>query len=90
MTRVVPETVALKLLKARLLTLLCCMLSTKIVWAGLVLVTVLTPFDKLMLMPLPAATVSPLAPNPLMVSCEPLMLEVAPAPKMISSTVPAA
>ena len=89
MTRVVPETVVVKLLNARLLTL-CCMLSTKIVWAGLVLVTVLTPFDKLTPMPLPAVTVSPLAPNPLMVSCEPLMLEVAPAPKMISSTVPAA
>ena len=45
------------------------------------------PVLVLMPMPVPAVTVSPLDPNPLMVSCEPLMLEVAPAPKMISSTV---
>ena len=90
MTRVVPETVVVKLLKARFVRLLCWMLSTNIVWAGLVLAMVFTPFDSEIAMPFPAATVSPLAPNPLIVNCPLLKVDVAPVPNMTSETVPAA
>ena len=68
-------------------------MSTSMVCAGLVLPMVFTPFESEILIPFPAATVSPLVPvqNPLTVSC-PLLLrvDVAPAPNMTSETVPAA
>ena len=52
---------------------------------------VFTPFDSETAMPFPAVTVSPLAPNPPIVSCPlPLRVDVAPAPNMTSETVPAA
>ena len=53
---------------------------------------VFTPFDSEILIPFPAATVSPLVPvsNPLIVNCPLLKVDVAPAPNMTSETVPAA
>ena len=62
------------------------------VCAGLVLPMVFTPFESEILIPFPAATVSPLVPvpNPLIVNCPLLKVDVAPAPNMTSETVPAA
>ena len=56
----------------------------------MLLAIVLTPLDREIAIPFPAATVSPLAPNPLIVNCPPLRVDVAPVPKMTSFTVPAA
>ena len=58
----------------------------------MVLPIVFTPFDNEILIPFPAATVSPLVPvsNPLIVNCPLLKVDVAPAPNMTSETVPAA
>ena len=91
MTRVVPETVVVKLLNAKLVTF-CWMLSTRMVCAGLVFPMVFTPFESEILIPFPAATVSPLVrvTNPLIVNCPLLKVDVAPAPTMTSETVPAA
>ena len=62
------------------------------VCAGLVFPMVFTPFDSEILIPFPAATVSPLVPvtNPLIVNCPLLNVDVAPAPNITSLTVPAA
>ena len=53
---------------------------------------VFTPLESEILIPFPAATVSPLVPvsNPLIVNCPLLKVDVAPAPNMTSETVPAA
>ena len=58
----------------------------------MVLPIVFTPFDNEILIPFPAATVSPLVPvsNPLIVNCPWLKVDVAPAPNMTSESVPAA
>ena len=61
-TIVVPETFVVKLLKARFVRLLYCIESTYIVGAGLLLAMVFTPFVSEILIPFPAATVSPLVP----------------------------
>ena len=68
MTRVAPETIAVKLLKARFVTLFCWILPTGMACAGLLLDIVFTPLDKLTPIPAPAATMSALAPKPLIMS----------------------
>ena len=60
--------------------------------AGFVFPIVCTPLESEILFPFPAATVSPLFPvsNPWIVNCPLLKVDVAPALKMTSETVPAA
>ena len=72
--------------------MLYCIESTNIVGAGLLLAMVFTLFESEILIPFPAATVSPLVPvsNPLIVNCPLLKVDVALAPNMTSETVPAA